>query len=68
VAHVDVFASLDFRCRERPPVTAITPKARFEPLFVLDRRERFAGEMGVVWLPGQVSGELYYITREPASR
>ena len=34
---------------------SITPKATYEALFVLDRRERFNDEMGVIWLPGQDS-------------
>ena len=38
-----------------PQVESITPKATYEALFVLDRRERFNGEMGVIWLPGQDS-------------
>ena len=33
---------------------SITPKATYEALFVLDRRERFNDEMGVIWLPGLV--------------
>ena len=36
-------------------VAAITPKPLYEPMFVLDRRERFGGRVGVVWLPGQDS-------------
>ncbi len=36
-------------------VESITPKATYEALFVLDRCERFNGEMGVIWLPGQDS-------------
>ncbi len=31
-----------------------------EAPFVLDRRERFNGEMGVIWLPGQDSNLQYY--------
>ncbi len=31
-----------------------------EALFVLDRRERFNDEMGVIWLPGQVFEQQYY--------
>ncbi len=38
-----------------PQVESITPKGTYEALFVLDRRERFNGEMGVIWLPGQES-------------
>ena len=36
-------------------VSAITPRASYAPLFVIDRRERFNGEGGVVQLPGQVT-------------
>ena len=40
-------------------VASITPKPAYAPMFVLDRRERFGGEMarvgGVNWLPGQDS-------------
>ncbi len=43
-----------------PQVESITPKATYEALFVLDRRPRFNGEMSVMWLPGQVSGEQHY--------
>lgn len=43
-----------------PQLASITPKADYAPLFVLDRAERFNGELGVVWLPGQVSGHLHY--------
>ena len=39
-----------------PQLSSITPKAPYAPLFVVDRQERFAGEGGVVWLPGQVTG------------
>ena len=38
-----------------PQLSAITPKAAYAPLFAIDRHERFAGVMGVVWLPGQDS-------------
>ena len=38
-----------------PQLASITPKADYAPLFVLDRGERFNGELGVVWLPGQDS-------------
>ncbi len=43
-----------------PQVESITPKATYETLFVLDRRERFNDEMGVIWLPGQDSNLQYY--------
>ncbi len=36
-------------------VTELTPQPAFAPLFVLDRRERFGGEMGAKWLPEQDS-------------
>ena len=36
-------------------LSAITPKAAYAPLFAIDRNERFAGDMGLVWLPGQDS-------------
>jgi hypothetical protein len=45
---------------EGPQVASVTPKAMYAPLFVLDRRERFGGEMGVVWLPGQETEQQYY--------
>ena len=38
-----------------PQVESISPKATYEALFVLDRRERFNDEMGVIWLPGKDS-------------
>ena len=38
-----------------PQVSAITPKPSYAPLFAIDRNERFAGDMGLVWLPGQDS-------------
>jgi site-specific DNA recombinase len=38
-----------------PQVMAITPKPVYAPLFVLDRRERFGGNCGVVWYPRQDS-------------
>ncbi len=38
-----------------PQVESITSKPVYTPLFVLGRRERFNGEMGVIWLPGQDS-------------
>ena len=34
-----------------PQLAAITPKPSYAPLFRLDRRERFYGQVGVVWLP-----------------
>ena len=44
---------------EDQQVASITPKPAYAPMFVLDRRERFGGEMarvgGVNWLPGQDS-------------
>jgi site-specific DNA recombinase len=43
---------------EGPQVTAITPKAIYAPLFLLDRRERFEGKLeqvGVDWYPRQDS-------------
>ena len=40
---------------EGDQLAAIAPKPLYAPLFVLDRRERFAGEGGVIWLPGQDS-------------
>ena len=40
---------------ERAQLVAITPKPAYAPLFVLDRRERFGGDMGVIRLPGQDS-------------
>ena len=36
-------------------VMAITPKPVSAPLFLLDRRERFGGNLGVVWYPRQDS-------------
>lgn len=48
----EVFARIVVRGDQ---VEAITPKPLYEPLFVLDRRERFGNEGGVVWLPGQDS-------------
>ena len=38
-----------------PQVVALTPRELYVPFFVLDRRERFEGEMGVVWRPRQDS-------------
>ena len=38
-----------------PQLSAITPKPAYAPLFAIDRNERFAGDMGLVWLPGQDS-------------
>ncbi len=38
-----------------PQITAIAPRPSYAPLFALDRRERFRGEMGVVWRPRQDS-------------
>ncbi|MPZ49698.1 MAG: hypothetical protein GEU75_10455 [Dehalococcoidia bacterium] len=32
-------------------VTELTPKPDYAPLFAIDRKERFAGQMCVVWLP-----------------
>ena len=31
------------------------PRGLYMPLSVLERRERFGGELGVIWLPGQDS-------------
>ncbi len=36
-------------------VTSMTPALAYAPFFLLDRRQRFAGEMGVVWRPRQDS-------------
>lgn len=41
-------------------LTELRPKAAYAPLFMLDRRERFAGDVGVVWLPEQVASKLNY--------
>ena len=38
-----------------PQLTATTPKPAYAPLFAIDRKERFGGKMGLVWLPGQDS-------------
>jgi len=43
-----------------PQIVAITPKEAYSPLFLLDRADRFNGDQGVVWLPGQVSGQHHY--------
>ena len=51
----EVFGSISVKDAQ---VTSLTPRDDYAPLFVLDRRERFDGEMGVIWLPGQVSGYL----------
>ena len=52
----EVFEQMELR---GPQLTTITPRPRYAPFFVLDRRERFGGEMGAVggavWLPGQDS-------------
>lgn len=40
-------------------VVAITPKAEYEPLFILNHRERF-GDVGVVWRPGRDSSTPIY--------
>ena len=52
----EVFERMELR---GPQLTAITPQPQYVPFFVLDRQERFGGEMGVVggavWLPGQDS-------------
>lgn len=34
---------------------SLTPKATYAPLFVIDRQERFGGDVGVVWRPRQDS-------------
>ena len=52
----EVFEQMELR---GPQLTTITPLPQYAPFFVLDRRERFGGEMGTVggavWLPGQDS-------------
>ena len=36
-------------------VAEVTPAPKYEPLFVLDRRQRFGGDLGAVWLPDEDS-------------
>ena len=48
----EVFRRMEVRGTQ---LTAITPKPLYAPLFMLDRRERFGGNLGLVWLPGQDS-------------
>ena len=48
----EVFARMEVR---GPQIVAITPKEAYSPLFLLDRADRFNGDQGVVWLPGQDS-------------
>ena len=52
----EVFERMELRGAQ---LTTITPQPKYAPFFLLDRRERFGGEMaavgGAVWLPGQDS-------------
>ncbi len=53
----EVFEQMELRGAQ---LATITPQPQYPAFFVLDRQERFGGEIGtmvVVWLPGQVSGQ-----------